>query len=394
MLAKSLIEVAQTLIKQQQGGGQGVGLHLGGAPGQGIGTHQKGWGSQLSNGRGSGEGRPFMNGGHGRDWSGKGSGETWRSDNNVGGRRGEKFYNGGHSNQREHVNGDKSNRNFDSGRPAKSIDNKVFAPPIKPKQGPPHYNVEDYINVPTNSLKCQICDKSMWDVESFVKHVRGKKHEDALNKLVAEDLEREDKMRTLISHTEGNNKGKEKCKMCETSVSDLIAHRKSDAHNQLKKFIHPHCSICGYDFENKTEFYYHIYWGYHMEGIAVSNKKFDPMMPRNKTEEMIEKMRKETGFTGDLNKSSKKRKAGTDNNVNDTKKSKTVIDVITIGEGGEDDSSQLIDPSWPGAQFVREVTGFFCDACKKFVSRDVETDLEDHCNSVTHKSKVKAAMLD
>merc|ERR1712106_893237 len=118
------------------------------------------------------------------------------------------------------------------------------------------------------------------------------------------------------------------------------------------------------------------------------NKNFDPMMTRSETEEMIVKLKNEMGLKGILGKSAQKRKA--DVNKNSTKKLKRSIDNdVVVVPDDDDESSQLIDPSWPGAEFVRDVKGFFCDACKKFIPRDEESAVEEHCNSITHKSKIK-----
>ena len=99
----------------------------------------------------------------------------------------------------------------------------------------------------------------MWDGTSFVKHLLGNVHNKNLEEKIEKDMARVAKLRKVISNKINSVKesGNSKCGMCDVKVNDIIKHRKEETHQNLKKFIHPHCEACNADFEDRSEWYYH-----------------------------------------------------------------------------------------------------------------------------------------
>ena len=95
----------------------------------------------------------------------------------------------------------------------------------------------------------------MWDGQSFVKHLLGNVHNQAMEKLIEEDVLRVARLRKVITNQirNGDGTGDSKCGMCDVKVKDIMKHRRDEGHKNLKQFIHPHCEPCSADFEDRSE---------------------------------------------------------------------------------------------------------------------------------------------
>merc|ERR1712002_1276834 len=69
----------------------------------------------------------------------------------------------------------------------------------------------------------------------------------------------------------------------------MIEHRKTDVHQMLKKFVHPHCYICDADFELRSEWTYHKFTAEHLTNWAYNGGK---VMAKGDKHTSIKELRK------------------------------------------------------------------------------------------------------
>jgi len=312
---------------------------------------------------------------------------------------------------------------------------------IKPETGPPNYRIEEFENLGKGMFSCHLCDKKMWNCQSFLSHLRGKAHEEILMKMVAKDTERVSKTQELIRMLEieynGGKAGSHKCNMCSAMVRDIMGHRKSEPHKILKDFVHPYCKLCDVDFEDRKDLLYHIFCGIHLENLARSEEITDvtathlnstmeklrasierkfkgkKRLKENPVEVLTKKVKKEaelvivekdadTAANRTVNRSSnseedKINQSGSDKSevrLKECTDTSTVVKKevelkLSSAKVASPKKNLFIDPSLPGSEYVKAVEGFFCSICKKFfpVGADAVTE---HCNSLTHKSKTNS----
>lgn len=150
----------------------------------------------------------------------------------------------------------------------------------KPREG-------RYHGVPPNLLHCFVCNKSMWDGESFQNHIRGKAHKQMMDslgqsfqitvnilrenmRLVEEkkmiELERMNRnSRNFHRHQQDQTSH---CNMCDLKfLGKIIAHRKTDGHQRLKRFLHPKCHYCSQEFPSRMEWVDHRFTPDHLRKI-------------------------------------------------------------------------------------------------------------------------------
>ena len=124
----------------------------------------------------------------------------------------------------------------------RSIDNKNYLPKIKEDGQKPHYYHQDYNNIAGKYFQCTLCKKDpMWDGDSFCRHLLGNSHNQKVESLIEEDVARVARLRKAVEqfYKQGEGLGDKKCGLCDVKVKDIIKHRKSESHKQLKQFIHP-----------------------------------------------------------------------------------------------------------------------------------------------------------
>lgn len=137
-----------------------------------------------------------------------------------------------------------------------------------------------------------MCKKHMWDATSFENHVKGRTHlmmregVEESYRLKANMIRQEAKIEEQLKSIElerlkrmgkagKGNFRREYCTMCDLNFyGHLTAHRKTDGHLNLKKFLHPKCLDCNLEFPNRIDFDGHILSPEHMKRafITKSNK--------------------------------------------------------------------------------------------------------------------------
>lgn len=149
-----------------------------------------------------------------------------------------------------------------------------------------------YADVPNVMFYCHMCKKHMWDATSFENHVKGRTHlmmregVEESYRLKANMIRQEAKIEEQLKSIElerlkrmgkagKGNFRREYCTMCDLNFyGHLTAHRKTDGHLNLKKFLHPKCLDCSLEFPNRIDFDGHILSPEHMKRafITKSNK--------------------------------------------------------------------------------------------------------------------------
>ena len=138
-----------------------------------------------------------------------------------------------------------------------------------------------------------MCDKHMYDYTSFDNHLIGRTHaimKDSIEEsyrmkamLLRQEARIAEQLKTIeIERLKRNGKGKnfnkqrEYCPMCELYFyGHIAAHRKSDKHLDLKKFLHPKCDDCSMEFHNRTEYDDHLLSPKHMKHAKTKPTKLD-----------------------------------------------------------------------------------------------------------------------
>ncbi|XP_055619771.1 zinc finger protein on ecdysone puffs isoform X2 [Toxorhynchites rutilus septentrionalis] len=150
-----------------------------------------------------------------------------------------------------------------------------------------------YAEVSNEYLYCHMCDKHMYDATSFENHVTGRTH-----RVMKESIEESYRMRATLLRQEARiaeqlktieidrlkrmgkaknySKMREYCPMCELFFyGHIIAHRRSEKHLDLKKFLHPKCDDCELEFHNRTEYDDHLLSVVHMKNCKTKPCRLD-----------------------------------------------------------------------------------------------------------------------
>lgn len=277
--------------------------------------------------------------------------------------------NGGHGGQNAGMNG----------RGAMNM--KSYRPRIKEEGCPPHYNEADYQHMEPSMLNCGPCKKkNVWDGSSYLLHIRGRAHNAMVETLIQEETETVASIREQLKTKAGQVSGEHtKCKMCNIKVKGgddaFNTHRRSESHQKLKKFIHPHCGICKADFELRSEWVYHRFSAEHLTKVVLAGRGAEDGVP---TVEDLKKI-----FGG--------------NKKNDKKL------VVAAGKKIVDEDAVVLQQKWlepmlkdvdlqndeiEGSEFVKPVHGFFCKLCNNFFGPGKEV-VKTHCTSKKHLNILK-----
>ncbi|KFB46923.1 AGAP004864-PA-like protein [Anopheles sinensis] len=150
-----------------------------------------------------------------------------------------------------------------------------------------------YMEVSNDFLYCHMCDKHMYDATSFENHITGRTH-----RVMKESIEESYRMRATLLRQEARiaeqlktieidrlkrmgkaknyYKVREYCPMCELFFyGHIIAHRRSEKHLDLKKFLHPKCDDCELEFHNRTEYDDHLLSVVHMKNCKSKPSRLD-----------------------------------------------------------------------------------------------------------------------
>ncbi|KAJ3629330.1 hypothetical protein MTP99_013726 [Tenebrio molitor] len=135
-----------------------------------------------------------------------------------------------------------------------------------------------YFGVPQKFLHCFVCNKDMWDGESFQKHIRGRAHKQMLQSLeesfhitvniLRENMRLSEEKKVIeLNRVHRMNKNKfsrkfqepeSHCNMCDLKfLGKIITHRKTEGHQRLKRFLHPNCDVCGKEFPSRMDWVDH-----------------------------------------------------------------------------------------------------------------------------------------
>lgn len=132
-----------------------------------------------------------------------------------------------------------------------------------------------YHDIPTKFLNCFVCNKEMWDGESMNKHIKGRAHKQMLKSLeesihitvniLRENMRLAEEKKVIewnrmhrLKKFNKYNEPESHCNMCDLKfLGKIITHRKTEAHQRLKRYLHPNCSICSKEFPSRIEWVEH-----------------------------------------------------------------------------------------------------------------------------------------
>ena len=275
----------------------------------------------------------------------------------------------------------KKHHNRPQKQTVRSIDTKNYLPKIKEDGQKPHYYPQDYVDVPGKYLQCSLCKKDpMWDGESFKRHLLGNTHNQKVEEMIEEDVKRVAKLREVITlfYKTGEGLGDKKCGLCEVKVKDIIKHRSSHSHKQLKLFIHPHCQPCGADFEDRVDWYYHQFSGYHLQNLdaCAVDVDYTPISTRD-IDKVIEMLGKKAGF-----KQEKEVKDLAQEHVDEDGDVIIVDEENNATKNNDDEEESIV-----GTEYIKPVHGMFCKLCEKFLND--KSEIVDHCRTSQHIDSVQ-----
>ncbi|XP_050074040.1 zinc finger protein on ecdysone puffs isoform X2 [Anopheles maculipalpis] len=161
------------------------------------------------------------------------------------------------------------------------------------KEKPSTSKASPYMDVSNDFLYCHMCDKHMYDATSFENHITGRTH-----RVMKESIEESYRMRATLLRQEARiaeqlktieidrlkrmgkaknyYKVREYCPMCELFFyGHIIAHRRSEKHLDLKKFLHPKCDDCELEFHNRTEYDDHLLSVVHMKNCKSKPSRLE-----------------------------------------------------------------------------------------------------------------------
>ncbi|XP_067644875.1 zinc finger protein on ecdysone puffs isoform X2 [Eurosta solidaginis] len=305
-----------------------------------------------------------------------------------------------------------------------------------------------YASVPNDMFYCHLCKKHMWDANSFENHIKGRTHlmmregiEESY-RLKANMIRQEAKIAEQLKSIEldrlkrmGKSKQRqlEYCTMCDLNFHGHIsAHRKSEGHLSLKKFLHPKCVECNKEFATRIDYDTHLLSADHLQKAAEKNTKVGerkrPTLTIHTEEEESKDLRppqkkrkkpaakKAEGAEGEIKKEGedgaegeeaegedaekKEGEEGADEtkegeDLNETQEEEEValpVDpedcIIDFAEGDEiptEVDNRLPKYNWTrpvGAGLITKLECFECSLCGKFL--DTEKTVEVHSRTVTH----------
>ncbi|XP_040152378.1 zinc finger protein on ecdysone puffs isoform X1 [Anopheles arabiensis] len=186
-----------------------------------------------------------------------------------------------------------SSRNDHSGNKGVKKGNPAGGPVGGSKEKSSTSKVSPYMDVSNDFLYCHMCDKHMYDATSFENHITGRTH-----RVMKESIEESYRMRATLLRQEARiaeqlktieidrlkrmgkaknyYKVREYCPMCELFFyGHIIAHRRSEKHLDLKKFLHPKCDDCELEFHNRTEYDDHLLSVVHMKNCKSKPSRLE-----------------------------------------------------------------------------------------------------------------------
>ncbi|XP_055611466.1 zinc finger protein on ecdysone puffs isoform X2 [Uranotaenia lowii] len=225
-----------------------------------------------------------------------------------------------------------------------------------------------YADVSNECLYCHMCDKHMYDATSFENHITGRTH-----RVMKESIEESYRMRATLLRQEARiaeqlktieidrlkrmgkaknySKMREYCPMCELFFyGHIIAHRRSEKHLDLKRFLHPKCDDCELEFHNRTEYDDHLLSVVHMKNCKTKPSRLDierktkQLVISTAADELLD-IREETAP-----KNKKKDKDAASSAAKKTEQTKTSAVAGESGENGEAKADSTTADEKPAAE--------------------------------------------
>uniref|UniRef100_A0A182Q482 C2H2-type domain-containing protein n=1 Tax=Anopheles farauti TaxID=69004 RepID=A0A182Q482_9DIPT len=199
-----------------------------------------------------------------------------------------------------------SSRNDPSGNKGVKKGNPTGGSAGGPKEKTSSSKASPFMDVSNDFLYCHMCDKHMYDATSFENHITGRTH-----RVMKESIEESYRMRATLLRQEARiaeqlktieidrlkrmgkaknyYKVREYCPMCELFFyGHIIAHRRSEKHLDLKKFLHPKCDDCELEFHNRTEYDDHLLSVVHMKNCKSKPSRLDIERKAKRTVDTID----------------------------------------------------------------------------------------------------------
>ncbi|CAH0546111.1 unnamed protein product [Brassicogethes aeneus] len=148
-----------------------------------------------------------------------------------------------------------------------------------------------YFDVPQKFLNCFVCNKEMWDGESMQKHIRGRAHKQMLNsleesihctvKILRENMRLQEEKKVIevnrmhrLKKFSRYQEVESHCNMCDLKfLGKILAHRKTEGHQRLKRYLHPNCNMCEKEFPSRMEWVEHRLTPEHLRTMSTAIEK-------------------------------------------------------------------------------------------------------------------------
>ncbi|XP_018328580.1 zinc finger protein on ecdysone puffs [Agrilus planipennis] len=240
-----------------------------------------------------------------------------------------------------------------------------------------------YQGVPPSLLHCFVCTKSMWDGESFQNHLRGKAHKQMMDSLIESfqitvnilrenmRLAEEKKMIELERFNRSSRNFHRKvqepeshCNMCDLKfLGKIIAHRKTEGHQRLKRFLHPSCHHCNLEFPSRVEWVEHRFTREHLKKLADMDSGESAKIIEDDLEMDLEPLLEESLLSEDDNP------------------------VLELDDDLKDLQNRI--PAYKknrpvGTLSLKPLTGNFCEICDRFIH---DKNVDAHLRSERHYYK-------
>ncbi|KAH9499656.1 hypothetical protein Btru_074350 [Bulinus truncatus] len=246
---------------------------------------------------------------------------------------------------------------------------------------------DDEVKDKDSNLYCHVCNVSVYDDESFRRHLNGTKHTQRMNSVLTVHQMKSNQLKSRLKaeehlrKIEGKRGGYEPnffCKICNNSLTiPWERHRFSNIHKQRQLQVKRGCGWCKvHDFTNFTEVLMHRETEEHKKNADIYGKKNDEKeegRSRSRSRERRSEKHRKTSSSHDRSRKDKDRKQ------RDKKKDD---EDLSIPEYNAENAV--------GLSYIIPVTGFFCKLCHKFYNNE-KSAKGAHCQSESHYDKFKLA---
>ncbi|CAL1545605.1 unnamed protein product [Lymnaea stagnalis] len=247
-----------------------------------------------------------------------------------------------------------------------------------------------------SNLYCHVCNVSVYDDESFRRHLNGTKHNQRMNSVLTVHQMKSNQLNIRLKAEEHlrkiEGKGKSKrdgydpnyfCKICNNSLTiPWERHRFSNIHKQRQLQVKRGCGWCNvHDFNNFTEVLEHRETEEHKKNAEQYGKRKDEK----------EHVRSRSRSRERRTEKYRKRSTSRDRSRRDKERKQKEREKLRKEEDEEDLTIPEYSAENPvGLNYIIPVTGFFCKLCHKFYNNE-KSAKGAHCQSEAHYDKFKLA---